>query len=99
MKEVLLNSATFSLTKLPGTIRNNKNGEEINGFFYKECYSLENQEINICHLIMANDGSNAGNYYNEYAIYHLWNLVSVSYNWKEIDVIQEIQNHFIEFSK
>ena len=99
LKEVLLNSATFSLTKLPGTIRNNKNGEEINGFFYKECYSLENQEINICHLIMANDGSNAGNYYNEYAIYHLWNLVSVSYNWKEIDVIQEIQNHFIEFSK
>ena len=101
MKEVLLNSATFSLTQLPGTIRDskNKNGEEIHGFFYKESYALENQEINICHLIMANEGSNAGNYYNEYAISHLWNLVSVSYNWKEIDVIQEIQNCFIDFSK
>ena len=101
LKEVLLNSATFSLTQLPGTIRDskNKNGEEIHGFFYKESYALENQEINICHLIMANEGSNAGNYYNEYAISHLWNLVSVSYNWKEIDVIQEIQNCFIDFSK
>ena len=102
IQEVLLNSATFSLSELQDISLNEnekKKDDEPEGVYYKETYRVENSEITIRHLIMANEDSNAGNYYNNYAINHLKKLASISFNRKSCDIITEIQNSFVEFSK
>ena len=48
---------------------------------------------------MANEGSNAGNYYNPYAISHLKSMVKVASERRNMDIIKEIQQCFIDFSK
>ena len=105
INEVLLNSATFSVRELRGipSLDNNsnkgKNDQNEQGVHYIENYKSENNEISIRHVIMANEGSNAGKIYNEYAMNLLRSMVRLSTERKKMDIIKEIQKCFIEFSK
>ena len=92
IKNILLNSATFAIKPI------GKAGfEKINE--KRNLYIEEYENIIINHLIMANEGSNAGNYYNSYMIKYLKNNITSLEIRKKLDVINEIRNNFIEFSK
>ena len=74
ISEQLMHSATFQLKKRNQTLINDEeviNGEKKdneNNFFYEEIEregeELSNNDISIYHLIMANDLSESGKYYN-----------------------------------
>ena len=92
IKDYLLESATFDLDK-----GHNINTSEIQdeGDYYFE----KNSDPNIFHLIYANEGSEAGNYYNKFTL----NFIEKSYmnvtDLKSFDIIQSIKERFIDISK
>lgn len=93
IKDILLNSATFSIKQI-----------EVAGFgeshikrnMYIEKYG---KDLTLNHIIMANEGSNAGNYYNNYTIKSLTNSICSLTNRENVDIINEIKNNFIRFSQ
>ena len=101
INEVLLKSATFQISKKEKISFNakeeeskeEKNKEKI--IFYTENF----QGIIIFHLIMANDYSPAGKFYNENTINFIRQTCSVSENRKGMDIINKTKENFVKFSK
>ena len=92
IKKYLLRSASFDLKeghKISTTIKQNS------GIYYYE----NNENIQIFHLIFANEKSNAGNYYNNYTLAFLENSYQQIINLKPFDIINSIKERFIEESK
>ena len=90
ISEQLMHSATFQLKKRNLT---KINDEEVineekneNNYFYEEIEregeELSNNDISIYHLIMANDLSESGKYYNKFTINFLRNQMSTCTNLK-----------------
>ena len=106
--EQLMHSATFQLKKRNLTKINDEeaiNGEKKdneNNYFYEEIEregeELSNNDFSIYHLIMANDLSESGKYYNKFAINFLRNQMSTCTNLKPFDIIEEIKNKFCSIS-
>ena len=92
IKNYLLKDATFDLEERT-TISINNNEKNI-PYYYEN-----NNKIKIFHLIFAKEGSEAGNYYNEFAL----NFIEKSYllitSIKPFDIIQKVKERFIELSK
>jgi HSP20 family molecular chaperone IbpA len=92
IKNYLLKAATFDLEERT-TISINNNEKNIPYYYEK------NNKIKIFHLIFAKEGSEAGNYYNEFAL----NFIEKSYllitSIKPFDIIQKVKERFIELSK
>ena len=95
IKEFLLNSATFNL-KEGHNIRTGINQEK--GKYFSEENS-EYRELNIYHLIFANEGSEAGKFYN----YKTLNFIENSYqnitNLDKFDVIATVKDRFLKVSQ
>ncbi len=89
---LLLNSATFNLVK--GHNINTKTKTETGIYYYEK-----NVEPNIYHLIFANEGSEAGNYYNNLTLTFLENSYQNVTNLKPFDVIETVKERFMEISK
>ena len=88
----LLKSATFNLEK--GHKINSSTKEE-NGIYFFE----QNTEPKIYHLIFANEGSEAGEYYNNFTLNFIENQYADVTDLKPFDVIETIKDKFIEISK
>ena len=90
----LLNSATFNLVK-GHNINTKTETETETGIYYYE----KNVEQSIYHLIFANEGSEAGNYYNNLTLTFLENSYQNVTNLKPFDVIETVKERFMEISK
>ena len=92
INEYLLKSVTFTLEEAHkiSTKINTKKGK----YFYEK-----NADPKIFHLIYANEGSEAGNTYNEFSLEFLENCFQVITDLKPFDVIETIKNRFIDISK
>ena len=92
INNLLLNSATFNLVK--GHNINTKTTIETGTYYYEK-----NVEPNIYHLIFANEGSEAGDYYNNLTLNFLENSYQNVTNLKPFDVIETVKERFMEISK
>ena len=94
INEYLLKSITFSLEEghYISTNINSKKGK----YFYEK--NIE-ENRNIFHLIYANEGSEAGDYYNEFTLNFLDNSFQNITDLKPFDVIETIKNRFIDLSQ
>ena len=88
----LLKSASFNLEK------RDKISTEINGdeeiYFYEK-----NSEPKIYHFLFANEGSEAGDYYNRIPLQFIENEFQRVTDLKPFDVIETVKERFIEISK
>ena len=84
IKNTLRKSATFDLKKGQNISSDLK---EIKGTYYYE----KNSSPKIFHLIFANEGSEAGNYYNNYTLQFIEKKYQDSTDLKPFDVIQTIK--------
>ena len=89
INNVLLKSATFSLIEQHNI--NSKMSTET-GICYYEKKESNNQKI--FHLIYANEGSEAGKYYNKYTLKYLEDSYKAVINLKPFDVIETIKERF-----
>jgi hypothetical protein len=94
IKDYVLSSITFGFLFENHIIREEFNNT-INDIFYTERYEKNNKRIEIIHLFMAKEGSEAGNFYNESTIDYLRKQLSLS-TIKSHDVIKEFKN-FLSF--
>jgi len=88
----LLNSATFTL--LEGHKISTKTQSKTGRYFYEE-----NKDQKIYHLIFANEGSKAGNYFNQFTLDFLENHYQNVTHLKAFDVIETIKDRYIKLSK
>ena len=92
IEDYLLKSATFHLEK--GHKVSTSEMQDSGDYYYEK-----NSDPHIFHLIYANEGSEAGNYYNNYTLKFIeksYLNVTDLYNF---DIIDSIKNRFIEISK
>ena len=92
IKKFLLESATFELEK--GHNINTKN-VQVDGEYY---FELNNFDLKIYHLIFANEGSEAGNYYNNFTLDFMEKSYIGVTDLKPFDVIQNLKEKFVEIS-
>ena len=92
INEFLMNSATFSLEE--GHKISTKT-ESKTGIYYYE----KNKDQKIYHLIFANEGSNAGKYYNQFTLDFLENNYQNVTHLQTFDVIETIKDRYIKLSK
>ena len=92
ISEFLLKSATFNL--IEGHKISTKTKSKTGKYFYE---SIENQKI--FHLIFANEGSKAGDYYNHFTLDFLENNYQNVTHLKPFDVIETIKDRYIQVSK
>ena len=100
--EYLKNSATFELQeyKYINNCYENKNTKYQNNKYFVETFDVGDEaSFRVFHLIMANDFSNAGKYYNKFAIDFLKDILNSFTHIKSFPVIENIRESFIKFSK
>ena len=106
IKSFLLKSATFKLKEQP-KISTGK--DEISGKCFYEINDEQkndakkndgsNNEQKIFHFIFANEGSEAGDYYNKLTLNFIEHTYQQIINIKPFDVIESIKKRFIDISK
>ena len=88
---ILLKSETFNLElghKIDTSI------EDKNGVYYYE----KNSEPKIYHFIYANEGSEAGLYYNKFTLDYLENFYKMVTDIKSFDILETVKERFIDIS-
>ena len=97
IKDTLLQSLTFDLEKEEyNDLTEIKIGEEQNVYYYKQKFK-ENDRI-IIHLIMANQDSEAGKYYNNFTISYLNTQLKQVKEKKPFDVIKNLKDFLVSIS-
>lgn len=97
IQDILTKSATFSVKKSENVTANiNK---IVTGFHYNEENKDKKHNISAFHLIFAHDGSEAGNFYNQYTIDFIETQYNEQWDKKKFDVIEEVKNQFSFNSK
>ena len=91
-ENTLRKSATFELKKVN---KINSDMKSANGLYFFE----KNSNYKICHLIFGNEGSEAGNYYNNYTLEFIEKNYKTVTDLTSYNVIQIIKGHFIGLSK
>jgi HSP20 family molecular chaperone IbpA len=91
IKECLLQSTTFTLEEGHNVSTNIES--QTGKYFYEK-----NAEPKIYHLIYANEGSEAGNYYNKFTLEFLEKAFQEITDLETFDVISSIKNRFIDIS-
>lgn len=71
----------------------------VTGFHYNEENKDIKNNISVFHLLFAHDGSEAGNYYNQYTIEFIETQYNEQWEKKKFDVIEEVKNQFSLNSK
>jgi len=99
IEETLLHSATFKLEKKEFVKRKNKDNEDRNKLFFIEKFNdPKDQNIIIYHLILAMHGTEAGDYYNEFA----YDFLSEQFNafpiHHKFPIVEDVKKQFIESS-
>ena len=100
--EYLKNSATFELKEnnyIKTGNEDKKKKNKNNKFFVETFDANDKTQLQVYHLIMANDFSNAGEYYNNFTINFLKENLNSFTNIQSFPVIEKIKESFIKFSK
>ena len=92
--DILNKSATFKLRK-GETITSNINKVK-NGTYFTEINN--DKDLSVFHLLFAADGSEAGDYYNNYTIDFIEEKYNDDLNKHKFDVIEEIKSKIAEYS-
>jgi hypothetical protein len=92
IEDYLLKSATFHLEK--GHKINTSQNSETGEYYYEK-----NSDPKIFHFIYANEGSEAGDYYNSFTLKSFENSYINVTDLKCFDIIESIKERFIEISK
>ncbi len=88
IKDTILKSITFNkLTKMRYF---DENDDKKNQFYYQESI---NDKVTILHLIMAREGSEAGDYYNNSTIQFLRKKIKSFNQIKNFDIIESFKNY------
>ena len=95
IENILLKSATF---KLDEGHKINISTEKVNGLYYIEKDEDKSYDFRIYHYIMANEGSEAGNFCNEFTKNQL-NQFFIAVKDEPFDVINTLKERFIDMSK
>ena len=98
LKNTLERSLTFTLKKKEDLYLKNKKKNEYNRIRYIED-SEDSTEKEIIHLIMAQEGSKAGDFYNESAIDFIRKTGQTVVNAKPFDIIEKLKIYFCEVSE
>ena len=88
IKNTILKSITFNNLKEINIFGENDNKK--NNIYYQESI---NDKQNIVHLIMAREGSKAGDYYNKSTIHFLRNKIKSFNKIKNFDIIESFKNY------
>ena len=92
IKNTLLKSASFKLTKTKDINKSQEKKEEI-------FYFVENESVfQTFHLTMVREGTEAGNYYNQYTYDFLKEKFNNFTLRKPLSIIEEVQNRFVDWS-
>ena len=92
IKNTLLKSASFKLTETKDINKSQEKKEDI-------FYFVENEsEFQTFHLIMAREGTEAGNYYNQYTYDFLKEKFNNFTLRKPLSIIEEVKNRFVDWS-
>jgi len=97
IKDILLKNATFDLEKQQkiSTLKDDNEGE-----VYYEKNKDKDKDPKIFHLIFANEGSEAGKYYNPYTLKFIENSFQLFQEQLDsFDIIKTVKDHFIKLSK
>ena len=92
IKDYLLKDATFDLEERTEINTKIKGGKSVPYFYEKR------NESKIFHLIYANEGSEAGNFYNEFALNFFENSYQTITDIDKFDVIQKLKSSFLLLS-
>ena len=95
IENVLLKSATFEL-ELQIRVNTRNDNESEKGICF---YETKVKNYDIFHLIFANEGSEAGNYYNEYTLNFLEHAYESITGLEGFDIVKTIKERFKEVSK
>ena len=99
IKETLLKSATFKLTAQSSVSRTNEENQNKNNiYFIEEFNNEEDKGTVIYHLILAMHGTEAGNYYNDYAYEFLSKQFDSFPLRNKFPIIDDVKNQFKENS-
>ena len=84
--------------------KNDKNDGEckkkLNKVHYTEVIKYEgDKKLEIFHLILANEDSEAGDFYNEYGYKFIENIYNLISEPKKFDVFEQVKNNFKKLSK
>jgi len=102
IEEYLKHSATFELKESTYIKTGNEKNQNVyqNNKFYVEAFDNDEEtSLQVFHLIMANDFSDAGKYYNEFAINYLKDHLNSFTNIKSFPVIEKLKEFFVKFSE
>ena len=98
IENTLERSLTFTLIKKEDLILKNKNKNEYNRIRFIE-KNEDSTEKEIIHLIMAQEGTEAGNYYNESTIDAIRKTGKIIVHAKPFDIIEKLKTYFSEVSE
>ena len=88
-----MNSATFELEKTTLISTKISKGEKSVEYFYEN-----DDKIKTIHLIFANEGSEAGKFYNNFALEFIENSFQNVTGIKPFDIIEKLKERFIDLS-
>ncbi len=69
-----------------------------NNIYYKQEFDDSNDKREVIHLFMANDKSNAGNFYNESTLEFIKNQIIAYTNIKQFPIIDKVKDFLFEHS-
>ena len=95
LTNVLLNSMTFKLNEKESQLIE-AGDKSKNSKYYIE--KNENKLIEICHLILAKDNSEAGNYYNDFTINMIHQQYNFFHSYNSLDLINDLKKEIIGIS-
>ena len=88
-KAFLLKNLLYDEKLIENSIPQNS---DFNKVYYRQIYSndLENKNLNVDHLILAENNTNAGNFYNKTTISYIWQIIGLV-NPCEKDIFKEFE--------
>ena len=102
IQETLLKSATFRLKKNKQIIIDEKSiSTDANDcYFIEDSFDNTKEELNnVFHLIMAREGTPAGNYYNNFVIKFLRNQMNNFPKQTPFPIVKKVKDYFFDRSK
>ena len=100
IREILLKSATFKLKEKEFIQSRNADNNKLNtSYFIEEFLNKEDRGIVVNHLIVAKEGSEAGDYYNKFSYNFIKNSISGCMNAEKFDIMKTLKFNFINYFK
>ncbi len=76
----------------------NMENQKENKYYYKQIIQ-NNEKIQIIHLFMANDRSDAGNYYNHSTFNFIKKLIETNFNFIKFNIIEKVREFLFDHSE